>query len=346
MKNLTFIIIALLGAGLTITSATTVEQQSNNNGGGGGLRKLNNNEEPKKEIGGDGEVGGSFQGCFSSETTVEVLHKGPKPMKDLQRGDQILTKSGYYESVYAFGHYDVTTKAQFLQIYTTQQNSNYTNMNNIAPLEITGEHLIYLQGKRNPVRADSIKVGDILVSQQPQPQDTPAVITKISTIERIGLYAPLTQSGNLIVNGLKTSAYISLQDSGIEYGMFNNKNGQTPHASIFAQHDFIHWTFSIFRIMCMNNEAYCESYNDNGYLHFVTNGIALLKYCDTLPTVFQLVVVMMAFAIVGTSYIIESMVGPMLAPYIIMGIILSYTIHKTLNIRTIGGTHSKKMKSL
>ena len=76
--------------------------------------------------------GGGRKKCFSEKATVQVLEKGTIQMKDLAVGDKILTGSGKYTDVYAFGHYEPNKTTNFLQIYTQQHK---------APLEITGDHL-------------------------------------------------------------------------------------------------------------------------------------------------------------------------------------------------------------
>lgn len=92
-------------------------------------------------------------------------------MADLQVGDMVLTKGNNgYEPVYAFGRWIPTKPSKILQIHTTTQDttptSNSSTVTKEATLETTEEHLIYLQGKPNPIRADSIKVGDYLQGQE------------------------------------------------------------------------------------------------------------------------------------------------------------------------------------
>jgi Hint module len=107
--------------------------------------------------------------CFSEVATVQVEGKGPVAMKDLQLGEKVLTASHDYEPVYAFGHRHLTQAAKFIQFNDA--------------LEITGAHLVFVEGKVNPVRADSVKVGDFLQGGE---------VKSIKTIQRAGVYTPLT----------------------------------------------------------------------------------------------------------------------------------------------------------
>lgn len=107
--------------------------------------------------------------CFSAVATVQVEGKGPVAMKDLQVGEKVLTASNDFEPVYAFGHRHLTHTAKFIQFN--------------GGLEITGAHLVFIEGKVNPVRADSVKVGDFLQGGE---------VKSIKTIQRSGLYTPLT----------------------------------------------------------------------------------------------------------------------------------------------------------
>ena len=86
-------------------------------------------------------------------------------MEALQVGDYVkIGKGEVYEKVYAFGHHVPHKNTEFVQIHT----------NAGSPLEVTSEHLVFVNGKTNPVRAGSIKIGDLL-----QAEGKDAVVQKI-----------------------------------------------------------------------------------------------------------------------------------------------------------------------
>merc|ERR1712187_386955 len=119
---------------------------------------------------------------------VVVQDKGLVKMELLQVGDFVRSGDGkLYEQIYAFAHRVPHKHAEFLQFHTTVG----------APLELTAGHLVFVNGKSNPVRADSIRVGDCL-----QAENSIAIVEKITTISRNGIYNPLTSSGTIQVNGI------------------------------------------------------------------------------------------------------------------------------------------------
>merc|ERR1712157_264299 len=120
--------------------------------------------------------------------------------------------------------------ADFVQIHT----------NKGAPLEMTGEHLVFVDGKTNPVRADSIKVGDEL-----QAEGKNAVVEKIEFVTRNGIYNPLTSSGTIQVNGITASNYVSFQKENNEF--LELQGGiEIP----MSHHDFAHYAIAPLRFYC------------------------------------------------------------------------------------------------
>merc|ERR1712207_137441 len=127
-------------------------------------------------------------------------------MEALQVGDYVKIGNGeVHEQVYAFGRRDPQRFTEFVQLHTKTG----------TPLEMTGEHLVFVDGKTNPVRADSIKVGDVLKAE-----DKNAVVEKIELVTRNGIYNPLTSSGTIQVNGITASNYISFQKQNKEFVEF------------------------------------------------------------------------------------------------------------------------------
>merc|ERR1712048_1410472 len=134
--------------------------------------------------------------------TVEVLLPGGSneqqqlpqtrivSMENLRVGDRVLTASGKYETVYAYGHFDEQKETQYIQFQTKST----------GILEMTNDHLVYVQGKSRPVKAGSVRVGDVLLSRRSSSNATttmtdgvvPVIVEEIFTVVRKGLYAPLT----------------------------------------------------------------------------------------------------------------------------------------------------------
>jgi len=234
-------------------------------------------------------------------------------MKDLQIGDRILTDStnGVYETVYAFGHHQPNRKATFSQFYTTT--------NKQMPLEMTGEHLVFLQGKSNPVRASSVKVGDIL--QTTNDNGEAAIVQKIERVERQGLYAPLTASGTLVVTGIKASSYIDIlgdnkkqQSSTSTAATFTTSaesvvllGGKHVEVPIMSHQQFVHLMLAPYRLMCRTT-ATCEpsgNNNEDGMPQYISFGIWLSRSATDRHIVVQTLLLLTAAALASSSHLIE-----------------------------------------
>jgi len=122
-------------------------------------------------------------------------------MDALKIGNLMLTSNGVFAKVYSFGHYQQKTEAEFLQI---QVSNVYQN----EALEITADHLLYVHSSsKNPqiVPTGTVKVGDFLITDSSE-------VTPIISIRKVqchGSYAPLTTTGNIMMNGVLASNYVS-----------------------------------------------------------------------------------------------------------------------------------------
>ena len=132
--------------------------------------------------------------CFSGHTTVDVLGKGTIMMNNLEVGDHVRVGDNIYERVYSFGHRSVDRKAEFLQILPSK-------------LELSKEHMIFIEGKTFPIPASMLMVGDVLSNGK--------TVQAIRMVTRIGVFNPYTPSGKVLVNGVAASNYISLQNSDV-----------------------------------------------------------------------------------------------------------------------------------
>merc|ERR1719238_307381 len=144
--------------------------------------------------------------CFPETATVEVLNRGVVPMKDLRAGDYVVTGNTKkpYQLMYEFGHLETGKSFDYYQIHTEGK---------LRPLEISGEHLLYASNKGGPVRADSIRVGDVLHAKH----NTLVTVTNIEKVVSKGLYAPLTMDGTIVVDGIVASSYVDIHPKSHEF---------------------------------------------------------------------------------------------------------------------------------
>lgn len=242
--------------------------------------------------------------CFSEDSTTTVLGKGPTVMKDLQVGDKVFTGSNY-EPVYGFAHLDKTTSAPYLQIHTENQKD---------PLEVSKEHLLLVNDKYVP--AGDIKVGDYLSN---------GAVEKIKNTKKTGLYAPLTPSGTMVVNGVQTSNYISIQqkDNKLSGNVMIGENNIDTGLSF---HLVNHMALSPIRMTCMGiSSRFCdtESINEEtGYPVFVSFWFQLMEFFQAQSLPIQIALVGVFFCVVAPFYAAESLLlGPAFAPTILLGIV-------------------------
>lgn len=185
------------------------------------------------------EGGRDFDGgCFSDRMTVVSRDNGVTRMGQLKTGDMVLAKDGTYTKVYSFGHMDRKSKAEFLQIKVSGKTS---------PLEVTADHMLYV-AKVGLVPAKQIKTGDLLVAS-PQQQASKARVVSVRKVQRHGLYAPFTMSGDIVVNGIAASIFVTLPPA------FQS------NFSLENQHWLQHTSFAPYRIFCSVFDCKDETYD-------------------------------------------------------------------------------------
>ena len=275
-------------------------------------------EYSKAEKTSDGDDSGGSPACFSKDATVQVLGQTePVKMEQLQVGDKVLVQDNAYETVYAFGHLEEQTKAEFLQIYT---------QGNKKALEMTGNHLIYKQGKT--VRADSLKIGDQLSSGR--------TISKINTIEKQGLYMPLvTGDGSLLVNDVLVSSYVSIAQEAPKAVEVSQMYFGTSQ-----EHVLLHWWLAPYRMMCLGvSDKLCQhQQGQEGILNWLTVGQRMAEWANhnIQSTLVQSVLLgLPMFVVFGLLVTVEWFFGSAFAPTAIAftGAALVYQYRR----RTVGG---------
>ena len=212
-------------------------------------------------------------------------------MKDLQVGDRVLTGERTYEAVYAFAHYHPTKRAEFLHISTQPK----------ATIEITEQHMVFLAGEKHPVRADSIRVGDILRGDKEG-----LTVATIKRVQRQGVYAPLTPKGTVVVSGIVASSYISFQEG---------KDAMDFGALQVSQHIYVHTALSPFRIVCMGSpsssttRSFCHSFDDHGMPRYVAFGIRFNRWILKQNPVVQSTLWLGVLVITAACRVLETVLG-------------------------------------
>lgn len=136
-------------------------------------------------------------GCFPGDALVQEKSKGLVQMKNLELGDQVQVSPDRFEAIYSFGHKDSEISMEYVRLRTANSH-----------LEITKEHMLFVADGR-VIPASMVKVGDKVVLSNNQVE----IVNSVSATFRNGAYAPFTPSGSIVVNGIKASTFIALQDS-------------------------------------------------------------------------------------------------------------------------------------
>ncbi|XP_017493939.1 PREDICTED: sonic hedgehog protein-like, partial [Rhagoletis zephyria] len=171
-------------------------------------------------------------GCFDETSVVYSRSGGPKPIKDVSVGEELLTMAAdglsyAYSPVLMFLDRDPSVERLYYHIETSSG----------AKITATASHLLFVaEGLNEDEEKDSILVsattttttttqpqfakdialgqylytlrreGDQLVDRSTQSATLEKVV-KISTSLSRGAYAPLTMTGNLVVNNITASCY-------------------------------------------------------------------------------------------------------------------------------------------
>ena len=233
-------------------------------------------------------------GCFSPTNTVEVQGKGLISMDSLQIGDFVSAGNDHFSRVFSFIHLDRNDEEDFLQIHADGLKT---------PLEITPDHMVFV--KDAPVRASQVKVGDMLGKSK---------VSEVKSIKRRGVYAPVTESGDIVVSGVLASCYAAVLS-------------HTP----FNQHFGAHAFFSVRRLVCALNFGICES---ETYIDGLPDWMPLstidffMSTEQSNPTV-QFAAALALMPLITAAYIVEQLIcSPLLVGAFILGL---YAFNKKIS---------------
>ena len=140
--------------------------------------------------------------------------------------------------------------------------------------------MVFVKNSLLPVRASQIKVGDMLGEQK---------VSEVKSVKRRGVYAPVTESGDIIVSGVLASSYAALHN-------------YTP----VNQHWEAHAFFAVRRLVCRFNFGICENetYTDEGIPEWLSNVANFAKSTqDNAPA--QLVASVVGLPLISIAYVIE-----------------------------------------
>eukprot|EP00929_Paragymnodinium_shiwhaense_P114454 TRINITY_DN82852_c0_g1_i1.p1 TRINITY_DN82852_c0_g1~~TRINITY_DN82852_c0_g1_i1.p1 ORF type:complete len:402 (-),score=42.99 TRINITY_DN82852_c0_g1_i1:137-1342(-) len=141
--------------------------------------------------------------CFPGDATVDVAGQGRTSVSDLRVGDSALVQRSTGEFAYSrirgFLHHLAEDRSEYLTIVHTS-----------GQLRISGSHLVFVE--RSHVRSDTtaghVTSGDKLIAVGDSDEEiTVRVMAVLRSPGAKGMYAPLTESGTLVVDGVAASNY-------------------------------------------------------------------------------------------------------------------------------------------
>lgn len=112
-----------------------------------------------------------------------------------------------FSEVILFLDYNPTEKRQFLSIKLASGRT----------LTLTPTHLVLLGHAKNvrTIFAESIKVGDVLLVSDPNNNIIEDSVVQINGVIRTGVYAPLTETGTVVVNDVVVSCYATVDSQSL-----------------------------------------------------------------------------------------------------------------------------------
>lgn len=135
--------------------------------------------------------------CFPGESLVSMADGSKKRMDDLELGDQVLVWEGHYKA-------DIVV-ADFHQATDRNLSSQYLAITvKTQTLFISENHMLFKDN--STVIAADIEIGDNLQVQGDEGMQF-AKVESVQRVSKTGLYAPLTMSGRLIVDGILVSSF-------------------------------------------------------------------------------------------------------------------------------------------
>lgn len=153
---------------------------------------------------------GFYALCFDANSTV-ITPQGAKRMCDLRLGDKVrvVQSNGRVEwsDVCAWAHREPKRVAKYLRL-TTQQTGR--------SLTISPEHLVGVvrDGQMDYVKAGTVTNADRLLACDVGANAAGGVwaepVKSIEQIESLGVYAPITTTGTVVVNGIVASCYAAV----------------------------------------------------------------------------------------------------------------------------------------
>uniref|UniRef100_A0A914YXI7 Uncharacterized protein n=1 Tax=Panagrolaimus superbus TaxID=310955 RepID=A0A914YXI7_9BILA len=139
--------------------------------------------------------------CFSGDTMVKLFDNKEIRLDELSVDDWVLSAGDNrigFSTIVSWLHKMPTEVATFLK---------FTLENGIDIANMTTYQFLY-----EKIQAEKVQLSDCLLSMNDDTKFVPTRVYKIEKIQEMGIYAPLTDNGNIIVNSIFASCYSEIDD--------------------------------------------------------------------------------------------------------------------------------------
>lgn len=222
---------------------------------------------------------------------VQLQDESVVSMNDLKIGDYVADGSGSYSRVYSFGHYSKGMEGRYLQLHMKDSNQ--------PPLEISHDHMVFV-GPSRAVPASTVSVGDHLQLSSGKR----AVVTKVVTVTKQGTFAPFTESGSIVVNGVIASSYAAVN---------GDENIMIGGVKVLSHHWAAHLFQAPHRLVCALTTCENESYNEEGMSFWIAGPLKValwfIEQNDVVKALLLFPVIPLLLLCVLAEMLVSSSVG-------------------------------------
>ncbi|TKR72257.1 hypothetical protein L596_019732 [Steinernema carpocapsae] len=159
-------------------------------------------------------VSGMF--CFTEDTMVKTADGRKIRMDEITLKDWLLSFNGsnvYYSKMESWLHRIPKLKTEFLKMeFDDGKILKLTSKHYIYKTSCTAQKTSVSQLPKHAVLAEQVEEGDCLFTVAEGNKVHESRVVRIDTVEQTGIYAPMTASGNIVVNDVLASCHSVLDN--------------------------------------------------------------------------------------------------------------------------------------
>ena len=153
-------------------------------------------------------------------------------------------------------------------------------------------------------------------------------VTKVTSVVRNGAYLPLTPDGTIVVNGVLSSTYVSIDHITPEI---------TGRFLGLSQHNLFHWWLAPYRMVCLgiSSKLYENDYDEqDGIIYWLKFGETLAEFGEKQHPLLQFLGVTIVFAGLFVLVVAEYLICSRLGATVLLLLVLNTTMWKFHHVST------------